>query len=194
VSNIALTTQKVVETLICHAQLNLHDYLSFPSAYQFMALSHVRNIQKGLQIPQIVLPYFCIKIPYSILLAVGLFDERYGQGGGEDYDYSLRALLAGFETRYAADSYIFHFGGKSSWDGPESAEEREVRENKFKQHFRGIWGSSLFNFVLHENIASLTELGITELNPAPGQLRNFLLRILQASSDKGEPLSKDWRH
>jgi len=194
VSNVALTTQKVIETLVCHAQLNLDEYLSFPSAYQFMALSHVRNIEKGLHIPQIVLPYFCIKIPHSILQATGLFDERYGQGGGEDYDYSLRALLAGFETRYAADSYIFHFGGKSSWDGPESAEQREVRESKFKQHFIKVWGKPLLNFLLHEDSTDLLKLGITDLNPQPGQIRDFLLQILNASADKGEPLSKDWRN
>lgn len=193
VSNIVLTTQRVAETILCQAHLSLDEFKKFPLAYRFMANSHVRSMQKGLQIPQLVLPYYCVKLPFQVMQETGLFDERYGLGGGEDYDYSLRALLAGFESRFAADSYIFHFGGKSSWDGPESLLQRQTREKTFKEHFAKIWGTPLLDFLLHEKSSSLSDLGFTELNPEPGKLRDHLEKILAAIPEKGVPLSKDWR-
>jgi GT2 family glycosyltransferase len=55
---------------------------------------------------------FCLLIPRRVFERIGGLDERFGPGGFEDYDYCLRARLAGYETAIAEDVYIHHFGGR----------------------------------------------------------------------------------
>lgn len=97
-----------------------------------------------------VMPFFCIKIPLKVQLGVGLFDESFGQAGGEDYDYCLRAYLSDYEVKVALSSYVIHFGGKSTWSGAETKEEQLSREKVFFERFREKWGGALYNLILKE--------------------------------------------
>ena len=57
---------------------------------------------------------FTIFFRRSVVEAVGEFDEALGPGagtvwgGGEDIDYALRAIEAGFQVYYRPDIYVFH--------------------------------------------------------------------------------------
>ena len=97
-----------------------------------------------------VLPFFCVRIPQQVAQAVGNFDERFGKAGGEDYDYCLRAYLAGFSVQFALRSYLLHFGGKSTYSGAESDVEQTAREEKFRSEFRQKWGDGLADLILRE--------------------------------------------
>ena len=56
---------------------------------------------------------FCMLIKRAVIEAIGGMDDRYGLGNFEDDDFSLRAALAGFESRMAEDSFVHHFGSRT---------------------------------------------------------------------------------
>ena len=96
----------------------------------------------------ISLPFFCIKIPYAVYSKVGKFDENFGKGGAEDNDYCLRAYLEGFDVKYALQSYVLHFSGKSTWAGGESQLETEERVQNFREVFQSKWGPDLLSLII----------------------------------------------
>jgi hypothetical protein len=56
----------------------------------------------------------CLYIRRDCLEAVGAFDaERFGHGYGEENDFSLRALAAGWRSVLAGDVFVFHEGAVS---------------------------------------------------------------------------------
>jgi GT2 family glycosyltransferase len=57
---------------------------------------------------------FCMAISRRALDTLGLFDEEtFGRGYGEENDFSMRALHAGFRNVLCDDVYVVHLGGKS---------------------------------------------------------------------------------
>ncbi len=57
---------------------------------------------------------FCFAIKRSVLDAVGLLDEEsFPEGYGEENDYCLRAVDAGFDLAIADQVYVFHAKSKS---------------------------------------------------------------------------------
>ena len=129
--------------------MSLEDYLGKEQGLK--QLVHVHRTRSQGYLNVVALPFFAVKIPYTAYMAVGYADEAYGKGGAEDYDYCLRANLAGIPTRYALSSYIVHFGGKSSWSGPESKKQQDAREEQFKAVFQDKWGESLFRLLFLED-------------------------------------------
>jgi GT2 family glycosyltransferase len=99
--------------------------------------------------------FFCVKIPPIIYRSVGLFDTGFGQAGGEDDDYCIRTYLAGFHVAVATGSYLLHFGGRSTWNGPESIDEWRARERNFIGIFEKKWGPTLSRFLLFRDASIL---------------------------------------
>jgi len=57
---------------------------------------------------------FCLYIKRSCLNQTGPFDEEnFGQGYGEECDFSLRASKLGWKHAIAADVFVYHAGGAS---------------------------------------------------------------------------------
>jgi GT2 family glycosyltransferase/tetratricopeptide (TPR) repeat protein len=56
---------------------------------------------------------FCMLIKQEVIQKIGGLDERFGKGNFEDDDFSIRALLAGFESWIAEDCFIHHFGSRT---------------------------------------------------------------------------------
>lgn len=140
-------------------EMTLEQYRGAEFSVQALAESHRANTSFGFM-PVIVLPYFCVRLPFEILERVGLLDEGFGKGGGEDYDYSLRAHLAGFPVNYVLNSWLIHFYGKSSWSGVEQQIERERREQKLLAHFEAKWGSILRELIFNERESLIAEHGL----------------------------------
>mgnify|MGYP003630313500 FL=1 len=75
------------------------------------AFSHA-NASLYAEIPTAV--GFCMLIKRECLSATGYFDEeRFGQGYGEECDFSLRASARGWKHVVAADVFVFHQGAAS---------------------------------------------------------------------------------
>ena len=58
---------------------------------------------------------WCIMTKRDIIDEIGGLDERFGRGGFEDNDLSLRLQLAGYKLYVAIDTFIFHQGQASYW-------------------------------------------------------------------------------
>ena len=125
--------------------MNLEDYIGKDTELNMISKNVV---SKSYQIQNNLISFYCFYIPYEISSDVGLFDEQFGIGGGEDVDYRLRALEKGYDTILNNQSYILHFVGKSTWLGGETKEETEKRNSKYYKHLVEKWGSDLIDKVL----------------------------------------------
>ncbi|MFY9610388.1 MAG: class I SAM-dependent methyltransferase [Blastocatellia bacterium] len=57
---------------------------------------------------------FCLAIKRQVLEQIGYFDEQlFGKGYGEENDYALRALDAGWQLAVAEDAYVYHAQSRS---------------------------------------------------------------------------------
>jgi len=130
--------------------MGIDDLVGNEPLFGLIAEEHARRYKGTLQV--LALPFACVRIPYEIITRVGLLDEAYGAGGGEDYDYCMRVYLEGFSVAYALGSYVLHFGGKSSYDGVEDYMRQHAREALFKNYFRKRWGDMLADVVMEEKL------------------------------------------
>jgi len=135
--------------------MQLEEYVGSEDAFNFIASAH-RHSSGGLW-QLYVLPFFCVKVPVEIYSKLGALDESFGKAGAEDYDYCLRAYLAGFSVSFALGSYVLHFGGRSSYAGGETEEEQIDRERKFKSRFEEKWGEVLFRTILLEDTSAISQ-------------------------------------
>ncbi|MBC7632002.1 glycosyltransferase [Aeromicrobium sp.] len=55
----------------------------------------------------------CVYIRRTALDLLGPFDLAFGEGYGEEVDFSQRALRAGFHHLLACDVFVYHFGSES---------------------------------------------------------------------------------
>jgi hypothetical protein len=83
-------------------------------------ISHPQNLA-----PNLIKAFYCFYIPHEVSSKIGLFDEEFGKGGGEDIDYSLRAEQLGIETKFNANSYLLHFSHRTL--NNETKEEKDSR-------------------------------------------------------------------
>ena len=71
---------------------------------------------------------FCMYIRRAALDALGPFDEaRFGRGYGEENDFCMRALKAGWRNVLACDTFVFHEGSVSF-----SAEKQSLAEGALR--------------------------------------------------------------
>lgn len=147
-------------------------------SYAFQAMAEFHRARKLPHRKLLILPFACVRIPLRIMQTIGGFDATFGRGGAEDYDYCLRAHLAGFEVTFAATSLILHFGGRSSW-GVERTEEQNAREELFRRRFREKWGEALYAMVLLEKDVTSGDLELSSLHHPehiPALIRELLRR------------------
>jgi GT2 family glycosyltransferase len=75
---------------------------------------------------------FCTYITRRSLDRVGYFDSlHFGQGYGEENDFSMRAAAAGFKHLLAGDTFVFHKGGASF--GGQAAERSEKAQETLRR-------------------------------------------------------------
>ena len=56
-----------------------------------------------------MLVFFCVMIRRDVIEKVGLLNEHFGVGLGDDDDYCRRAQAAGFDLCFVGDLVIFHY-------------------------------------------------------------------------------------
>ena len=78
---------------------------------------------------------FCLLLRRQALDKLGMFDEVYGPGYGEESDFCMRAVSRGWRTVCADDTYIYHKGRGTFGHGA----RRELYERN-RQIFRRRWG------------------------------------------------------
>lgn len=142
VTSVANMKGEIKDAMVVDSTLTLDAYLQSIHAIDYVAAIHRRHGE--VTIPTYFVPFFCTRIPLDILKVVGHLDESIGPAGGEDFDYCIRTYLAGFGIMFSAQSYVLHFGGQSTWNGPEAVQARSEREERFKKVFMEKWGDKLF--------------------------------------------------
>ncbi len=147
-SAVVVKTHHVLNMVTTQAPMDIEHYLASPRMFQAIAEAHNRS-SSGL-LTLIVFPFFCVRLPQSVMQRVGKFDESFGMAGGEDYDYCLRACLAGFDVQMNLASYLLHFWGKSTWTAGEKGAPNPNYNIDFLEVFRKKWGEALFQFVLRD--------------------------------------------
>jgi len=95
-------------------------------------------------IPQnLIKAFYCFYVPYEVSSKVGLLDEEFGSGGGEDIDYVLRAEKLGIETKFNHKSFLLHFSHRTL--DHETTEEKDRRTEQLYLHFCKKWGKEVAN-------------------------------------------------
>ena len=65
-----------------------------------------------------VLIFFCVMIKRELFLEIGLLDEIFTPGGGEDIDFSVRANMAGYKALLAAPTQFSESAGTNTGSFP----------------------------------------------------------------------------
>jgi glycosyltransferase involved in cell wall biosynthesis/GT2 family glycosyltransferase len=91
--------------------------------------------------PNLIKAFYCFYVPYEVSSKVGLLDEEFGLGGGEDIDYALRAEQLGIETKFNHSSYLLHFSHKTL--DSETTKETDQRTEQLYFHFCKKWGKEV---------------------------------------------------
>ena len=77
---------------------------------------------------------FCLLVKREVIRTLGVFDEAFGRGYGEETDLHYRARAAGWRCVVADDTFVYHRHGASFADGDErTREEPEI--------VMGRWGA-----------------------------------------------------
>lgn len=72
--------------------------------------------------------FFCVAIRTHVWNALGGLDLAYGRGYYEDFDFSVRAWAAGYQSALTEDSFVYHQGSAVFKANPEQKEL--IRKNK----------------------------------------------------------------
>jgi hypothetical protein len=165
---IPLCNQNVVyqhRGLALKSAMDLEEYRGREDDYLAIVTRHgadaaMRGVRHALMIP-----FFCFRLPRRVMVVLGPFDESFGIGGGEDIDYRIRAHIAGFQVLLAAESYVLHFGGKSTWRGGEPDADIKARNAQYRRRLVEKWGMDIaLLFLTHPaGRQRVAELGLEEL-------------------------------
>lgn len=158
--------------------LSLEDYIERRADFETIAAQHIHTLRGTRQV--LALPFFCIKIPFLVFEQVGPLDEGYGLGGGEDYDYCLKAQEKGIPAKYIMQSYVLHFSGKSTWAGAEDESKTSARRAEYTAAFTKRWGQTLTDLLIEEKQDILSKFPEVHEHIQSGNLKQ-VLSILKAA-------------
>jgi GT2 family glycosyltransferase/glycosyltransferase involved in cell wall biosynthesis len=69
---------------------------------------------------------FCMFIRRRLIREIGVFDEAFGKGYGEENDFSMRASAAGYRNVLCDDTFVVHLGSRSFGDQRSSRTEENL--------------------------------------------------------------------
>ena len=143
--------------------MNLKDFNENYALLNEIARKHKKKYELQKKAQGLLMPFFCFKIPYQILNEVGNFDEIFIHGA-EDVDYRIRCAKRGYEVYFILDSYLLHFHGKSSWDGPETDKQIEDRGKLYTEAFFKKWGKEMTQIFIYRKkfMDILNEKGLSD--------------------------------
>lgn len=162
--------------------LSLEEYTERVDDFRLVAESHWKNLRGQEQV--LALPFFCVKIPFTVYSEIGPLDERFGKGGAEDYDYCLRASIAGIPVKYTAQSYVLHFSGKSTWSGAEDEAATKNRRALYTRKFVQKWGQALCDLLIEEKHSIIDENPELQRLFSLGKISDAV-KLLQSEQDPG---------
>jgi GT2 family glycosyltransferase len=98
---------------------------------------------------------FCMLIKRKLINEIGLFDEdNFGKGYGEENDFCMRAIKAGWKNVLDSSTYIYH---------EESASFNEKKEELIEKHLKIIhemypsYAKKITNFISSKNLKNIQD-------------------------------------
>jgi len=117
---------------------------------------------------------FCFGIAREVIDTIGGFDEKaFPEGYGEENDYCIRAMDAGFSLVLATHTYVFHAKSKSYTEERRHSLAERSQEVLYSRHGRDRF---------------LAACEYLEKHPQLGKLRNFAVELYstgRANTSKG---------
>jgi hypothetical protein len=115
---------------------------------------------------------FCMFITRRCLERVGLFDyERYGAGYGEEVDFCMRAVRAGFRNVIAADAFVRHVGEVSFSGTDLSSDARRAKAQATVDALYPEFQQQLRQFIPADPLRALRRRAdLQRLRRTPGEL------------------------
>lgn len=140
-------------------------------------MAHKHNATNNGLFERLIMPIYVCRIPYNIFTKIGLLDESFNVGG-EDVDYRIRLLKAGFDIKYCS-AFLLHLNGKSSWNGAESVQQTEERDRKYITRFKEKWGDDLANLCIIKGnpMAIIEKYGMQSLLQQ-GKFNDMILEVI----------------
>lgn len=103
----------------------------------------------------------CLMISRECLNKVGLLDEAYGMGYGEETDYQFKAMKKGFKAKVAIDTYVFHKSEASFGNSPQKQERLKKNRDLFFSRWGNVYYKELNKYEVNDPIkyilSNLTE-------------------------------------
>ena len=129
------------------------------------------NSESHCEIPTAV--GFCMYIKRSCLNATGAFDEEaFGQGYGEECDFSLRASAKGWKHVIAADIFVYHEGAASF---ASESTERKRRADTIMATLHPNYHTLIGDFIAGDPLYFLRKnVDTIRLNEKPADAKNIL--------------------
>jgi GT2 family glycosyltransferase len=155
--------------------MDLDAYLTKESYFEAITKAHCKA-NRGFR-PCYRAAYFCVRIPRAVYDRVGQMDERFGPGGGEDMDYTIRLFQHGFQLGHVLDSFVLHFQGKSTWRGGETRQETQERNTAYMAAFQEKWGEPLTALFLYGDESVLAAYPKALANFSTGNYRQMIEQI-----------------
>jgi GT2 family glycosyltransferase len=134
--------------------------------------------------------FFCIAIRRNVWIQLGGLDPVFGLGYYEDFDFSLRLRMAGFEQMITEDVFILHVGS-ATFKGSKDAQALIKRNKKLLQMKHP---EARFEHTRLANLAALAryeELRVLGMWTRPLQLRAEL-RLGALEGDAPKSVLKRW--
>lgn len=100
---------------------------------------------------------FCMYIKRSVINEIGYFDEVvFGKGYGEENDFSMRAIKAGYKNVLCDDTFIFHRGAASFSTAQSELMEKnlEILSERYPEYLPKVAKFCMANTLkrVHDNI------------------------------------------
>ena len=161
-----------------------------------------------------VLIFFCVMIKREVFDKIGLLDEAFSPGGGEDIDFTIRARMAGYEavqlepttftTTNVGTFPIWHKDNQTFKDIPEYT-RRIVKENGLRNTLRynreirlnlgggGIRIPSFLSVDLNDTRADIL-MDVTKLNFQDGTVQEIIASHIfeHLNPYKVESILREW--
>lgn len=159
--------------------MNFNDFGEKYQLLEDIVSEHKKRFKPDQKFQTLLMPFYCFKIPYKILIDVGYFDTSFGNGGGEDVDYRIRCIAKNYEVNFLLDSYLLHFHGKSTWDGPETKHQTKERNEQYTENFLKKWGKDMTQiFILRKDFDGILKKRNLEDLFKKGKFGDLIKKIL----------------
>ena len=158
--------------------MSLSDFADKNLLLEEIVKKHYAKYSNFQKFQGLLMPFFCFKLPLKILNDVGLFDVSFVDGA-EDVDYRIRCAVKGYDVNFIINSYLLHFHGKSTWDGGETKDQTNKRNQLYIENFLKKWGKEITQvFIIRNNFLDILEKkGLTEIYKK-GQFGELIRRLV----------------